>query len=322
VRQKIVEELDQLIGLQDKDLFDVAMELAEFRETLKLPTSRNLDNYVVKCKDEDPARYDIVQTFPGKMERIGIKKTYVMNDLSITSVVYGFTRADADPKKCVLNAFPKDKSFKDKVPLYVNRVETEAMLFELDRYRIVCWLKENGIISELPENNEIALRAWFLKNVNKKKISAYGDIEEGDQITKAVYTLIHTISHALLIKGAVQCGLDKDSLAEIIFPSVPAILIYANNAQGLQLGGMHTLFENKIFPWIDMTLEKVENCIYDPICMSDQHGACHYCIHLSEGFSCPSFNKNLARETLIGNTANGQIGFWNKAFYERARKIK
>jgi len=141
----------------------------------------------------------------------------------------------------------------------------------------------------------------------------FGEIDAESFITKTIYKLLHSISHSLVITGSVECGLDKNSLAELIFPSIPAIIIYCSNVQE-QTGGMVTLFENNIYPWIDKTIEKVNSCIYDPVCM-DYKSSCHACLQLSE-FSCVHFNYDLGRDVLIGKTTNTQklIGFWSREF--------
>ena len=119
------------------------------------------------------------------------------------------------------------------------------------------------------------------------------ELEEKEKITRLIYGLLHSISHSLMLTGSVECGLDKNSLAELIMPSIPAIIIYSNNIQNFQTGGMFTLFENNISPWIEKTLNKVERCIYDPVCM-DHKSACHACLYLSE-ISCVHFNYDLGK---------------------------
>jgi hypothetical protein len=98
-----------------------------------------------------------------------------------------------------------------------------------------------------------------------------------------------------------QCGLDSDSISEVVFPTVPAVVLYAQSMEHFALGGMFTLFKTRIHPWIDDAVDHAERCIYDPACSSDEQGAaCHACLHASE-FTCEYYNNALDRTLLVGS---------------------
>jgi hypothetical protein len=173
-------------------------------------------------------------------------------------------------------------------------------------------------VSEIPDKNDLlGLKSWFLSNIHQDEIPVYDEISKDLAKTQHVYTLIHTLSHVLVRKAAGLVGMDKDSLAEIIFPNIPAIAIYTNNAHDFQIGGMHTLFETGIIPWLDMAMESVETCLYDPVCISSD-ASCHACLHLSE-ISCMHFNRDLGRQFLIGrkNKTGRMLGYWENEFQRR-----
>jgi hypothetical protein len=288
-------------------------------ETLRTSSAIHLDQIVKNAEETNRPNYEKIKDFPSIMKTIGVQNSYVLNDLSIVKLVYGFTRGATDNPNKVLNRFSQDKStIQNKIPIYLNKSNTEAMLLELDRWKILTWLQENGIVNDIPDrNDEAKLKAWFLNNVHPDKITPYKEIDDEEIITKTIYRLLHSISHSLITTGSVECGLDKNSLSELIFPSIPIIIIYCSNSQEFQIGGMFTLFENNIYPWIEKTIEKVDSCIYDPLCM-DHQSACHACLYLSE-FSCAHFNHDLGRDVLVGKTTNNKkmTGFWSRNFTEK-----
>jgi len=325
IRNKIFEEVRRLIKPVNGDTAAIALKAYEFMETLKESSSIHISDIIKYAKEKSYPNKERIETFPSIMESIGIKNSYVLNDLSIIKLVYGFTRGSSDEKKGItLNRFAPDRSIEQgKVPIYMNESSTEAILLEFDRWKILQWLKENKVIAELPlKNDEAELKAWFLNNVDDEGINPFNEIEndEKKKITRWIYKLLHSISHSLILTGSAECGLDKNSMSELINPSVPCIIIYSSNMQGFQMGGMFTLFENNIHSWIEKTISKVDNCIYDPVCM-DHKTACHACLHLSE-FSCTHMNLDLGRDFLIGKeTPTDKItGFWSKDFLKRLKE--
>jgi hypothetical protein len=106
-----------------------------------------------------------------------------------------------------------------------------------------------------------------------------------------------------------QCGLGTDSISELLLPTVPAIVLYAQSMEHFALGGMFTLFKTRIHPWIDDAVDHASRCIYDPACLDDDEGAaCHACLHVSE-FTCEYYNGALDRELLVGGQEH--TPFWD-----------
>lgn len=317
VRNKILSMVDRLVHPPNGDMTTVASKAYEFMETLNNSSATDLKD-IVRNAEETGYNTEKIKKFPSLMEKIGVQNSYVLNDLSLIKLVYGFTRGAPEDDSKILNRFASDKSTdQGKIPIYMNNSDTEAILLEFDRWKILKWLQGNGLVKDIPNrDDEAGLKAWFLSNIDLEKISPFRDIDEKEKITKAVYKLLHTISHSLILTGSVECGLDKNSLAELILPSMPAIIIYSSNVQGTPIGGMFTLFENNISPWIEKTLDKTNRCIYDPVCM-DHKSACHACTYLSE-ISCVHFNYDLGREVLIGkeDIHKKTVGFWSKEFHK------
>jgi hypothetical protein len=316
VKEDAVSKLNGLVD--SKNIEEIALDILEYTEALNTKSKMSVQELLEKAKKENHPNLYTIKTFPDQLKKIGVKEACVLGDLSILNLVYGYTRGSIETKDCTLRSFPEDKGAEGKTPVYANQNDTEGIVLEFDRLKIIRWLKENGIIDKIPAKDEASLKAWFLNNINLDSIETFNEIPDEDKITKAVFGLLHSMAHALLIKASVQCGLEKDSLGELIFPEVPAIVIYSTNSR-FQLGGMFTLFESKIYPWIDRTIEKVETCVYDPLCIGSD-GACHACLFTSE-ISCIHFNRDLSRSFLVGrDDPDGKrniVGFWSKDFIKK-----
>jgi len=311
VKNKILREVEKQLPLITDQLTSVAIKLFEYMETLKSNTKKHITDVIVEAEKTDSPTLSVVSNFPKIFSDIGIKHPCIIGDLSIVNVAYGFTREDEEGKNSTLNSFNWDRRDGKRLPIYINKTETEAMIFEFDRLQILNWLLKNKIIADLPTQlDEKSLKLWFLQNIKTEEINRFDEISKENTVTKAVYGLLHSITHTLLKRASSQCGLDTDSLGELIFAEIPAIIIYSNNVTSFQLGGLFTLFESKVRPWIDLAIQDIENCIYDPLCINDK-GACHACLFTSE-ISCEHSNKDLDRRYLIGS--KDLIGFWSKEF--------
>ena len=256
-------------------------------------------------------------------ERYGFSKVQASDKIPFIQCSYGFTREYMDnasaPKgnPVVLVGFPDESP--EKKTVYATRLKTEGVLFEIDKVKILNWLVKNGIIedSDLPVDlhDETEVKAWFVNNINTTLIEPFSllNVEE-DPITYYVYRLVHTISHTLIISAAEICGLDKNSLSEYIFPSIPATFIYCQNTQGFNMGALFSIFEMYFDKWLDTAAKVASECIFDPICV-DHEAACAGCVFTNE-ISCQHFNHDLDRTILIGKYNREEErrfwGFWEE----------
>jgi hypothetical protein len=313
-RLQALDSVEAAVPLAEDRLRALGMVIQEYQETINLTGVKTIDATLREAQDRRDPSWSKIELFPERLSNIGVLNAYAVSDLPIMSAVYGYSRVTADPSECTLRCFT-DWNYPGKTPIFINSSETEGIILEFDRRKILKWLSLNGIIQSVPEmDNEIAIRSWFLKEIDPDLIPIYDEIPDLYPVTKMVYKLIHSISHMLLRTAAGLAGLDKDSLGEIVMPNIPAVIIYANNIHDFQIGGMHTLFESSIIPWIDMAMMDAENCLYDPVCI-DNGGSCHACLQISE-VSCAHFNRDLGRDVLAGfeNDTNRITGFWEKDF--------
>lgn len=254
-------------------------------------------------------------------KKYGIKEAQVSQDIEIITSTFGYTRKTTDPEKVPTGVTLNLKPFrddKDKNIVYCSVLETEGIVIELDKVKILKWLYDNNVISEenIPDmEDELSIRKWFIENIKTDRVTAFSNIELDEpemKITYYVYNLIHTISHALLKNAGILSGLEKNSLSEMIFPNLTTIFIYANTTQGIPLGALSGMFEQNYRSFITQAEDIMGRCVFDPLCMDRDNGSCSACTQLSE-ISCCHFNKDLNRKLLIGHKTQKEsiIGFWD-----------
>jgi len=113
-----------------------------------------------------------------------------------------------------------------------------------------------------------------------------------------VLGLVHSMAHRFMKALATRCGLNADSLAEYLFPSAAAFLIYANTRSEFVLGGIEHVFRFDLADALS-ELDADPRCVFDPPCRRSFGGACAACLHASE-VACERFNTVLDRNLLFG----------------------
>ncbi|MFC6993843.1 Zn-binding domain-containing protein [Haladaptatus sp. GCM10025707] len=279
------------------------------RNVNRHPVPRPLSDYVDDPKFE--RKYRQAGLYRKRLRSINVSDAWIVDSFPLLSVVFGYTRDDIQASKVDLKAFEKSAS-SDALTAYGDRSPSEAIVLEIDRKAIIEWLLDAGVLNgaNAPDlEDEVALKTWFLENIDPTELqNPFTPIE--DEMTEQVYQLLHTMSHALMSTASQQCGLDSDSISELILPTVPSIILYAESMEHFALGGMFTLFKTRLHDWVDEAKKHAVQCIYDPACIEDESGAaCHACMHVSE-FTCQSFNNTLDRTVLVGDGAKVPA-FWD-----------
>lgn len=252
--------------------------------------------------------------------KMGIANVQVSCDIQIINCTYGYSRRVADPKnnnnkncRLKLNAFDRTKDGTANL-VYGAKLDTEGILFEISQRRIVEWLYINKLVREeqLPDlENELAIKKWFSEYVHSDVISMFGDIDEEEVITKNVFALLHSMSHALIKAAGELSGLSGNSLTEIIIVDTASIFIYAQTSQGIPLGALSGMVESNYSFFLKKVFDESRNCVFDPICTERDKTACSACLIIPE-ISCNHFNAELGRKylySLEGVTAP-TVGFW------------
>lgn len=311
----LVNELKTKIYTGEGDLSSIAERILEYDLVTRLDDVSDLSSAVNVARllntNANPEQYAQVA------ERFGIKSARVCDRIPFISCSYGYTRVESEWKEGVqLHALKEEKNGRKNI--YATKLNTEGVLFEFDRKKIIQWLLINDVISEDEAPNlesEEEIKIWFLNNIKPSLIYPFSTIDEAaSKETYYIYRLIHSLSHLLIRAAADIGGLGKDSLSEYIFPGIPAVLIYCQNSQGFNLGSLFNTFEAYFDKWMNKAYTNAQKCIFDPICIERQK-ACTGCLFVNE-VSCQHFNKDLDRALVVGHvnreTQRKTTGFWEE----------
>jgi hypothetical protein len=245
------------------------------------------------------------------MENLGLPDVRVVNDFPVALTALGYTRVTRDTQRSVFNPFPTGED--GKVPLFVIPTETEGLWFQLDPVKVSGWLYENGIVSGAPPKDRLQAWAWLYREVLR---SGFGGAEGMSPGALAVENLVHTMSHVLLQKIE-WSGFASSSIGEYLMPETLSFIIYANRFAEAKIGGLTTLFEQRLPLWLIDAAQSGRECVYDPLCGEDG-GTCAGCLHREH--NCPFFNRQLSRAVLYGGAlpqddqgrqASIRRGYWH-----------
>lgn len=252
-------------------------------------------------------------------KKMGITNMQVSCDIQIINCTYGYSRRVADPKNSTnkncrlkLNAYDRTRDGTANL-VYGAKLDTEGILFEISQRKIVEWLYENNIISEeqLPDlDDDVSVKKWFAQYVHSDVISMFGEIDDSEKITKNVFALLHSMSHAFMNAAGELSGLSSNSLTEIILVETASIFIYAQTSQGIPLGALSGMAESNYAYFLKKAFDETKNCVFDPICTERDDTACSACLIIPE-ISCNHFNAELGRKYLysIDGVDNPTVGF-------------
>lgn len=297
--EAIAQVTNELAVALPEEFTEIAESILEYDELINAKIVLSLED---AANDAEIINDGIKPDYREIAEQLGFSNVQICSSVPIVSCAYGYTRKEQFGDRIKLRGFPREM---EKRNIYAARLETEGVLFEINRNKIVNWLLQNGFITEsdLPRTqDEYDLKLWFLDRIKTGLITPFTEIDDtgsNDRITKAVYTLIHSISHALINEVSEICGLDKSSLSEYILPNIPAVFIYCANSQGFNMGALYSAFQTHFDKWMKHARENVKKCIFDPICINGEK-ACAGCLFLNE-VSCKHFNKDLDRSYLCGH---------------------
>ena len=297
---------------RNEELTPLAEEILEYDELVNAKVTLSLEEAE---KDAELINDGIVPDYRKAAKELGFSRVQLCSGVPIVTCAYGYTRRDRSGEGVKLRGFPREM---EKRNVYAARLETEGVLFEFDRKRVIEWLLANNwvAIEDTPAvDDEFEMKKWFMDRIRRELITAFNPIEDTGKngvITKAVYSLIHSASHSLISEVSEICGLEKSSLSEYILPNVPAVFIYCSNSQGFNMGALYNAFQTHFDKWVRHARERAKKCIFDPICINHDK-ACAGCLFLNE-VSCQHYNKDLNRSYLCGHydiqNKKRTIGYW------------
>lgn len=270
----------------------------------------------LRRRGDDVKADDIMQAQEKARSVMGIRDVRVINDFPLALCALGYTRTSRDPSRTVLTPFPVDDQ--GKIPVFAINSETEALWFQLDPQRVVNWLISNRLAAgSRPQSAEHAW-AWLYAKLPGMQEAPY-EPSYNEPGAVAVRTLLHTLSH-IFLRRIEWSGFAPSSVGEYLIPASLSFILYANRYAETKIGGLTTLFEQRLHTWLWDALQSGRECIYDPIC-ADDGGSCAGCTHREH--NCILFNRELSRSTVYGGPTpqsgelNGAVlshGFWGDAW--------
>lgn len=248
----------------------------------------------LRSRGDERGACDIEAAQKSASDVLGITSLRVINDFPLALCAFGYTRIARDPSRSVINPFPTTEE--GQIPLYALASETEALWFQLDPQKVAEWLMDNGLCSggSRPTTER---RAWgWLYRVVPGLRQAVFEPSYPTPAATAVRMLLHTMSHVFL-RRIEWSGFASSSIGEYLIPGTLSFILYANRVAETKIGGLTTLFEQRLHPWLWDAVQAGHNCVYDPLCR-DEGGSCVGCTHREH--NCPTFNHELSRATLYG----------------------
>lgn len=215
----------------------------------------DLDDDIGPGKSEDRIHFN--NRHRKLLDSIGLKSLGLIRNFKTINYTFGFTRVASTPKvdyiknttvPVRMKLFPKtmvDDSLKH--PIYTLKQENEAIYVQLDESIVRKWLEEIDT-EEGVDSSPIGLQYV----TNAAAMSLYLDtLPRTDQangivhpkFSLALYTLLHTLSHHIMLSISEYSGLSVSSLGEYIFPADLAFVVY-RKAMTMDLGNLNSMLRN------------------------------------------------------------------------------
>lgn len=246
------------------------------------------------------------------MENLGIRDLISLDEINLTSVLYGYSRGDYVRENRMLKRFVDnyvpDYRSKERTQVYCSPKYTEGVIAMLDPVKVLRYAKDLLQLKWTEEKTYKDAYATISRSFSEREQSInFGKIRGPPVLTDKVYGVVHTISHLFIKAISRMSGVDETSLAELIFPEAASFLIYVNQGEDFNLGTVSTNIKLNSKKLLNLVSKFGYDCMYDPICTQDSNGSCPACLQIGE-ISCEHFNRELSRKYLTGD--GDSVGFW------------
>lgn len=287
------------------------VEHIALHDTLRLTDIATVAEWM-RNRGDEPGAAQIEKAGDMAHNAMGIRRTVVANDFPISLCAVGYTRVSRNPSQSVFTPFASDE--RGRIPLYVIPAETEGIALQLDPVWAARWLVRNEFVQG-PEPVDLETAwAWIFRHLPGLWQSRWQPDYASAPVV-ALRMLLHTMSHVFL-RRIEWSGFSPASVGEHLMPGTLSSVLYANRYAESKIGGLTTLFEQRLGAWMWDALQSGRECVYDPLC-SDEGGSCAGCLHRE--YNCPKFNSELSRATLYGGPTHQtgaldgtvfQHGYW------------
>lgn len=196
--------------------------------------------------------------------------------------------------------------------VYAETFTTEAILFLLDRDRVAGWSADwtGETWDEGPLNMGFQAGCrGAMHAVQARECEEDAAVRRNNPNGHAVFTLVHSLSHAAIQAASTRSGFAANSLKEHMNIAGLAFAVTVNKNYPQSLGGLDALFQRGLDDFFRQMELGTRDCIQDPQCLHSTEAACYACLHLSE-ISCSSYNSHVDRRHLHGPPSGERAGFW------------
>lgn len=259
------------------------------------------------------------------VDTTAIKSLVAVHRLREVSSLYGFTRFEAAPTSSdgdiedIQLAVRGAPISRDADWLPAIEQFGEGLFIHIDEQAVDRWLREPDVVTR---------QASLFRGYNYWRARFSG---AAPNYPGMAYTLLHSLSHALMAEIALDSGYPASSMKERIYalsdaggaPNKCGILIYTATpgAQGT-LGGL-VAAGSRFSSILRSALDRLLICSNDPVCADHEpdgrsgdratHGAaCHGCLLIAET-SCEMRNLFLDRSLLVQTMARHQSNFFDRS---------
>ncbi len=292
---------------------DTAEEMLDFILAINQPPeglSRSLAAEA-KVSAANPDRREMLS----KAEFLGIEDIVLLEQLNLTTVLYGYSRGDYESRNRRLRFFFTREDMRpqsNSIKIYCLPITTEGLVLRFRPERLRDLLdnshdqkaqKEKGV------NSRAEAAAWIARTYKRKERQQLVGFSgsSSQSVSSTLYKTLHTVSHLAMRELGRLIGVEESSIKEMIFPACASVLLYVNQSGDFNLGTFATVFDNYLSNLLGELPKRAEDCLYDPICSLDLDSSCPACLQMGE-ISCENFNKDLSRKCLVGG--NGVVGMW------------
>ena len=275
-----IEAPEKVLEEAHSEAMSIALAMSKTRLTIS--------NLIESSIGETKAKYET--SYRKALSDAGIQRIDLIERFPILTGQFGYTRGDHEPGKARLRTFnEKDGAY----IVYGDVSETEALIVRLDPRRVLEWMNLRGH-SFTPT-----------KDQKKAYVSLLSRLDD-DGVLNDVTTLVHSMSHRMVRHASFYAGIDRNALAELLFPHTLSFATYAIPRGDFVLGGLQAVYAYDLDQLLHKVVFDESRCALDPGCSSNPEGAaCAVCLHLGEP-SCRMFNTKLDRKVLFDR----RHGYW------------
>jgi hypothetical protein len=251
------------------------------------------------------------------MDRVGIETVGLVRKFETLQYSYGFTRVDSKPVTQYINnrevpvrlkLFNKTRIDDDsRHPIFVLKQNNEGIYLRLQEEAVREWLKQIGTQEPVTDD---PIGQQYLENVPFMDgfLNVIDDpTREKPSMSLAIYTLLHTYAHHVMMGIAEFSGLGTGSLGEYIFPADLSFIVY-RRGMTMDMGNLTSMLRNNAPAFLEYIQDPRNlGCGSGSLCLQ-RGGACPDCLLIPE-VNCIAQNKLLSRTVLTGKAHPGNCGF-------------